>query len=248
MPLDRFSAQAASYAQYRIDYPAALYDWLLPRVPGRERAWDCATGNGQVAVALAGHFQEVAATDLSDNQLRQAAPRPNIHYQPARAEHTDFPAAHFDLITVAQAAHWFNAAAYHREVRRVARPGTVLAEWGYNLLSTDDEELDELIRHFHDVDLAEHWDEHRWHLTDEYSRIPFPFAKVQRAHFEVVRQWSVGWLLGYLRTWSAVQNYRRARHADIVAELEPALRKLWGEEERQVRFPVFARAGIVHSS
>ena len=35
MPLDRFSAQAADYARYRIDYPAELYDWLLPQVAAR---------------------------------------------------------------------------------------------------------------------------------------------------------------------------------------------------------------------
>ena len=65
--LDRFSTQAAAYARYRISYPAALYAWLLPQVPGRRRAWDCATGNGQVAAVLARHFEHVAATDLSPN-------------------------------------------------------------------------------------------------------------------------------------------------------------------------------------
>ena len=134
MALDRFSAQAADYARYRIDYPLALYDWLLPQVVGRARAWDCATGNGQVAVVLAGYFAFVEATDLSANQLAQAAPHPNIRYQTARAEQTPFLNQAFDLITVAQAVHWFEPAAYHREVRRVALPGAVLAEWGYGLV------------------------------------------------------------------------------------------------------------------
>ena len=121
--LDRFSAQAAGYARYRIDYPAELYAWLLPQVAARERAWDCATGNGQVAAVLADSFIRVDATDLSAHQLAQAVQRPNLHYQTARAEHTPFPAQRFDLITVAQAVHWFEPAAYHAEVRRVARHG-----------------------------------------------------------------------------------------------------------------------------
>jgi len=245
MPLDRFSAQAELYARYRIDYPAELYDWLLPQVSGRERAWDCATGNGQVAAVLARHFQQVEATDLSAAQLEKAMPQPNIRYQVARAEHTEFPAQHFDLITVAQAVHWFNAEAYHREVRRVARPGAVLAEWGYNLVQLNEEPLDELLRRFHDDTLRPYWDDNRWHITDEYSRIPFPFARVQRAHFEVRRRWSAEWFLNYLRTWSAVANYRKEHHQDAVLLIEDELKRHWGAGERELRFPIFARAGVV---
>ena len=245
MPLDRFSAQAADYARYRIGYPVELYDWLLPQVAGRERAWDCATGNGQVAVVLAGHFAEVEATDLSASQLAQAAPLPNVRYAVARAEHTEFPAQHFDLITVAQAVHWFNPDAYHREVRRVARPGAVLAEWGYNLVRLGDEPLDALLRQFHDETLGPYWDDNRWHVTDEYARIPFPFAGVRRARFAVRRQWSAEWFLQYLRTWSSVATYQQERGEDAVGLIAAAVAQWWGSGEREVVFPVFARAGLV---
>ena len=243
--LDRFSAQAADYARYRIDYPGELYAWLMPQVASRERAWDCATGNGQVAAVLAESFVRVDATDLSASQLAQAPPRPNISYQTARAEHTPFPDQRFDLVTVAQAVHWFNPDAYHREVRRVARPGAVLAEWGYNLARLDDEPLDALLRRFHDDTLRPYWDDNRWHITDEYSRIPFPFAAVQRAHFEARRSWSAEWFLNYLRTWSAVQNYRKEHRQDAVLLIADELTRLWEGGERDVVFPVFARTGRV---
>ena len=245
-PLDRFSAQAADYARYRIDYPAALYDWLLPQVPARERAWDCATGNGQVAAVLADSFVRVDATDLSARQLAQAAPRPNISYQTARAEHTPFPAQRFDLITVAQAVHWFEPAAYHAEVRRVARPGAVLAEWGYNFARTDSGAVNAALDRFHDETSAPYWDANRGHITDEYARIPFPFAEVQTARFAATRQWAVADLLGYLRTWSAAANYARQHGgADLVALVADELTQLWGPGRREVTFPVFARAGRV---
>ena len=242
--LDRFSAQAAEYARYRIDYPAALYDWLLPQVPGRERAWDCATGNGQVASVLAEHFVRVNATDLSASQLVQAAPCPNVYYQTARAEHTPFPAQRFDLITVAQAVHWFEPEAYHAEVRRVARPGAVLAEWGYGLVHISPE-IDPLIQHFYRVTMGPYWDANRWHLDDEYARIPFPFAKVRRAHFAVRRQWSAEWFLQYLRTWSSVAKYQQERGEDAVDLIAAAVARCWGPGEREVQFPVFIRAGRV---
>ena len=242
--LDRFSTQAADYARYRIDYPAALYDWLLPQVPARERAWDCATGNGQVAAVLAETFVRVDATDLSASQLAQAPPLPNVHYQPARAEATPFPARRFDLITTAQAVHWFEPAAWHAEVRRVARPGAVLAEWGYGLVQVSPE-IDPLLRHFHDATMRPFWDENRWHIADEFARIPFPFADVRRAHFAVRRQWSAAWLLGYLRTWSSVVKYRQERGEDAVEVIAAEVAAWWGTGEREVTFPVFIRTGRV---
>ncbi|MDQ2795501.1 MAG: class I SAM-dependent methyltransferase [Bacteroidota bacterium] len=242
--LDRFSTQAADYARYRIAYPPQLYDWLLPQVESRERAWDCATGNGQVAAALAENFVRVDATDLSENQLAQAPPRPNIHYQRATAEHTSFPNQRFDLITVAQAVHWFDSEAYHAEVRRVARSGAVLAEWGYGLGQISPE-IDPLIGHFYRETMGAYWDANRWHIDDEYARIPFPFADVRRAHFAVRRQWSAAWFLGYLRTWSSVAKYQQARGEDAVALIMAELKQLWGEREREVIFPVFIRTGRV---
>jgi len=244
MPLDRFSTQAADYARYRIDYPAELYAWLLPQVTGHERAWDCATGNGQVAAVLADCFVRVDATDLSASQLAQAVPRSNIHYQNAHAEHTPFPAGRFDLITVAQAVHWFDVAAYHREVRRVARPGALLAEWGYNLTSIN-LEIDPIIQHFHDHTMAPYWDANRGHIAEEYARIPFPFANVQRARFAVRRQLSAGWFLQYLGTWSSVAKYRQQHGADAVARIADELKQLWGTGEREVTFPIFVRTGII---
>ena len=244
--LDRFSAQAADYARYRIAYPAELYDWLLPQVPARERAWDCATGNGQVAGVLAETFVRVDATDLSANQLAQAIPRPNIQYQKARAEETLFPAQRFDLITVAQAVHWFDNEAYHREVRRVARPGAVLAEWGYQLCYLETPELNQVLGTFYDVTSGPYWDANRRHIENEYANLPFPFADVQQARFVVRKHWTAKDMLNYLRTWSATANYARQYvGADMVALVAAELTRLWGPQARPATFPIFARAGRV---
>lgn len=239
--LDRFSAQAELYARYRIDYPPELYGWLLPQVAGRSCAWDCATGNGQVAAVLAEHFARVEATDLSAAQLAQATSHPRIHYQVAPAEHTPFAAASFDLVAVGQAVHWFDMATFNAEVQRVLRPGGVLAEWGYGLVQVSPE-LDPLIQHFYADSMRPYWDANRWHIDDEYARLPFPFGEVQYARFEVQRQWSAEWFLNYLRTWSSVVKYEKQHGHDPVQHIASELTQLWGPGERKVRFPVFARA------
>ena len=245
MPLDRFSTQAATYARYRIDYPAALYDWLLPQVAGRQRAWDCATGNGQVAAALAPHFQQIEATDLSANQLSQAPALPNVRYQVAPAEHSPFPDHCFDLVTVGQALHWFDAPAWHREATRVLRPGSTLAEWGYGTCCIEGAAVHELFARFYETS-APYWDANRRHIEDEYARIPLPLADVQTARFSVARQWTAADMLGYLRSWSAAANYARQHAgADMVALVAEELTRQWGPGERTVTFPVFARAGRV---
>jgi ubiquinone/menaquinone biosynthesis C-methylase UbiE len=122
-PKDNFSAQAGLYARYRPLYPQALYDFLYSHISNFDSAWDCATGNGQVAVELATRFANVYATDISQNQLDNAVVKENIHYFQQRAEHTDFADGAFSLVTVAQALHWFNFDAFNAEVKRVLKPG-----------------------------------------------------------------------------------------------------------------------------
>ena len=245
--LDRFSTQADLYARYRIDYPPELYEWLLPRVPGRQQAWDCATGNGQVAAELARHFAYVEATDISAAQLAQAPPLANVTYQQAPAEHPPFAPATFDLITVAQALHWVNVEAFNHEVHRVLRPGGVIAEWGYGLVQLYHVALDTLIRTFYADTMRPYWDENRWHIDDEYARLPFPFVAAEQARFVVRRQWPAAWFLNYLRTWSSVVKYEKQYGQDPVAALADELTRLWGEGEREVTFPVFLRAGRLYS-
>jgi trans-aconitate methyltransferase len=83
---DNFSQQSGAYAKFRPVYPAALYDFICSQVNHFERAWDCGTGNGQVAGVLADRFQEVYATDISQKQLNRAIRKGNIHYRLAAAE------------------------------------------------------------------------------------------------------------------------------------------------------------------
>ncbi|MEM7040277.1 MAG: SAM-dependent methyltransferase, partial [Bacteroidota bacterium] len=66
---DNFSHASGNYAKFRPQYPADLYDFIFQHVPDFERAWDCGTGNGQAARALAERFARVEATDISANQL-----------------------------------------------------------------------------------------------------------------------------------------------------------------------------------
>ena len=243
-PLDRFSGHANLYAQYRIDYPADLYDFVLSFTKNRQTAWDCATGNGQVAGALAEFFTQVEATDISETQLILAVKKPNINYQISTAEQSPFADNTFDLITVAQALHWFDVAAFHQEVRRVAKPGAVIAEWGYGLVQLGPD-LDPIMLDFYRNRIGPYWDPQRKYIDDAYATLPFPFTDVRQAEFTARRTWSLDRFLNYLRTWSAVRQYIHENEEDPIVGLGEEFAPIWGEGEREVRFPIFLRVGLV---
>jgi hypothetical protein len=91
-------------------------------------------------VQVAEHYDSVLATDVSEEQLLHAAPHPKVRYlhTPDATPGEDLIAmlggeGSVDLITVAQAAHWFDLPAFYGVSRQVLRrPGGVIAVWGYN--------------------------------------------------------------------------------------------------------------------
>jgi SAM-dependent methyltransferase len=243
---DNFSEQAASYARYRPTYPEALYTYVLEQVPHRQRAWDCGTGNGQVAVRLAENFEEVYATDISEQQLAYAIRKPNIHYLVSRAEQSPLPAQCVQLVTVAQAIHWFDLEHFYKEVRRVAEPGAVVAAWCYGMLEISPE-LDEHLSRFYFHTLGPYWDKERQLIDEGYSTIPFPFEEFTAPAFSINCNWDLHDLTGYLNSWSSVRKYIRARNEDPVTALVQQLKPYWedAQEKKPINFPLHMRIGRV---
>ena len=242
---DHFSARSSDYARYRPDYPDALFDWLASLVPAGHVAWDCATGNGQAAGALARHFERVIATDASTRQLASAAPHPRVEYRVAPAEQSGLGDASVDLVTVAQAAHWFDLERFYAEVRRVLRPGGSVVLWSYSVCTVDDA-VDQVIAHFYVDVVGPYWPPDRAAVDDHYRSLPFPFPELTPpAGLTMEKRWSLDDLLGYLGTWSSTQGYVRARGEDPLPALRERLRPAWGEAgtEHLVRWPLHIRAG-----
>lgn len=251
-----FSGHAAAYAQFRPRYPAALFAALAARAPARRAAWDCGTGNGQAALGLADHFERVLATDVSAEQLAQATPHPRVTYRHLVTEPRDLGDASFDLVTVAQAAHWFDLPRFYATVTRVLAPGGVLALWCYSLLEVAPP-IDALVRELHDETLAPDWPPPRALVMNGYRDLPLPFPEVTdeitaelgaatpagSPRFAIEQELSLAGLQGYLATWSAVQQQRRRTGSDPLAALAPQLAHAWGDPQRArvVRWPLHLR-------
>ena len=242
---DYFSAQAAVYAAARPRYPAALFDALAARAPNHRLAWDCGTGNGQAAVALGNHFEQVHATDVSAAQLARASPHPRVTYRCAPADASGLADGAVALVTVAQAVHWFDLSRFYAEVRRVASPGAVCAVWGYGLLTVGEGVDDVVERYYRDV-VGPYWPPGRELVEARYRTLPFPFPEFELPAFVMERQFSLHGLLAFVTSWSATQRYVRARGEDPVPALGDALRSIWGDPEavRCAHWTLHVRAGI----
>jgi SAM-dependent methyltransferase len=243
---DHFSRQASTYAAYRPHYPEALFDHLAALVPRHELAWDCATGSGQAALGLAPHFTRVIATDASAAQIAHATPHPRVEYRVAPAEASGLEAASVDLVTVAQALHWFDVDAFYAEVRRVLAPGGALAVSVYGDVELDDPELDYTVRDFNHGTVGRYWPPERALVDTSYTTLPFPFARVATPTFTLEQRWTLAELAGYLRSWSATTRYIAAHGHDPLPDLERMLAASWGDPERRrrVRWPFTLLVGV----
>ncbi len=240
---DFFSGHAKLYAAFRPSYPKELYQFMFEHVKEFDAAWDCATGNGQVAQYLSPHFDKVFATDISQQQLDNAFQAENILYSVLPAEKTNFPDKQFDLITVGQALHWFDLQQFYTEVRRVAKPDALLAVWGYSVCSVNPA-IDEFFLDFYNNIVGPYWDSARKMVEEEYFNVPFPFQQIQTPKFSLEVEWTLEQFAGYLSTWSATQKYIKDNNHDPVPEI---IRKIATEwiGKKIVSFPIFLKFGRI---
>ncbi|HMP98149.1 MAG TPA: class I SAM-dependent methyltransferase [Cyclobacteriaceae bacterium] len=242
---DLFSAHSALYKTFRPEYPQALYKFILQHIPDNCLAWDVGTGNGQVAKVLSKYFTSVYATDISEKQLAEAPEIENVCYAKCRAENSGLPDRSVDLITIAQALHWFNFESFNIEVKRVARPSALIAAWGYELLRINDE-LDKLIHDFYFNTIGAYWAPERKHIENAYRDIPFPYMKIECPKFSIEQDWTLAQLEGYLNTWSAVQHYMLQHQVNPVDELIARAEAFWpGSTPLRVELPIFLRMGTI---
>lgn len=242
---DHFSRRAALYAACRPHYPESLFEYLAGLSAEHELAIDCGTGNGQAALGLANHFARVVAVDPSPAQISNATARQNVEYRIAPAEKTGVTAKSANLVTAAQALHWFNPPKFFAEATRLLKPNGAIAVWGYGDPIMNSPALDELVHRFNRVKLEAYWLAERRLLLDGYRTIEFPFTELAAPPFELRANWRMNELVGYLRTWSSTARYFEVHGTDPVAELEPSLASAWGDPNtaRVIRWPLYLRVG-----
>ncbi|KAF0099095.1 MAG: hypothetical protein FD187_2997 [bacterium] len=243
---DHFSTRSSGYAAFRPGYPAELFTYLARLTPRQDLAWDCATGSGQAARGLAEHYTRVWATDASAAQIDAAAPHAGVEFRVAPAQASGLPDRSADLVTVAQAAHWFHLPAFYAEVRRVLKPGGLLAIWCYERLATEPA-LDAIVEEFYGGLLGPYWPPERRLVESGYRDLDFPFAEVPAPAIPMTANWTLDQLLGYFSTWSAVKAYQRATGEDPLPVLRERLASAWIslDQAKTIKWPLSVRLGRI---
>lgn len=235
-----FSPFAARYARFRPSYPDELFEFLALLVNRHACAWDCATGNGQAAVGLAEHFRHVVATDVSSEQIEHARPHARIEYRVAPAEASGLRAQSADLVTVAAALHWFDLESFFSEVRRVLRPGGVLAAWTYHAAVIEGP-IGEIIGPLYWDLLKDYFASGARLVDDRYASLSLPGEPLAAPEFFMTAAWTLDELRGFVESWSGTQRYMKERGVHPFAGVAPSLTRLWGDPDqtREIRWPLF---------
>jgi hypothetical protein len=176
---------------------------------------------------LARHFQQVIATDASASQIKHAETLERVRYCVEPAESSGIASDSVDLVTVAQALHWFDLPAFEQEVRRVGRSRAVLAVWSYAILQSTPS-VDAVIETLYNGILGDYWTAERRMVEQGYGNVSFAFEPLEAPAFAMRAYWSLDHLLGYLSTWSAAKRYQRRNDEDPIAMIGDELRLAWG--------------------
>ena len=242
--IQTFSQSSDQYARHRPQYPEELFSYLNEICSAHDSAWDCATGNGQAAVACAQYFTQVEATDRSAEQIQHGIAHSKVHYRVTPAEHTPFADSSFDLITVAAAIHWFDLKEFFREADRLIKPNGILAIWGYAHFEIEPT-IDQIIVKEFLEPIDQFWASGNRLVMNGYRDLAIPFKEIHNTPpFKIQVEWTLTQLSAYLRTWSAVKRFISELGADPVEGLESKLEAVWGAPEivRAVTMPLFFRA------
>ncbi|MCP9808759.1 class I SAM-dependent methyltransferase [Cyanobium sp. HWJ4-Hawea] len=245
---DHFKNVAQYYGEFRPKYPQRLFELITEATSEHQHAWDCATGSGQAAVALAGFFERVTATDASAAQLEQSEPHWKVAYRVAPAEASGLASRSVDAITVAQALHWFPLDAFFQECERVLKPGGILAIWTYSLLMSQKNSINQIIQHYYRNIVGPYWPPQRALVDDCYRSIQLPFKELNLAELRatplaIQENWTLAHLKGYLRSWSASGYLQQAQYQDPLESIREELDTAWGEasQEKTITWPLTLR-------
>lgn len=131
----RFSDRVDDYVRYRPDYPLALLDWLQSE-QGVDASWhvaDIGAGTGISSKLFLDAGYRVTAVE-PNAPMRAAAEQwlqgcEKFDAVDGTADATGLADSSVDLVTVAQAFHWFDEEATRREFARILRPRGLAAIW-----------------------------------------------------------------------------------------------------------------------
>lgn len=131
----KFTGKADIYAKYRPSYPVEAVKFILGKIHADEpKIADIGAGTGIFTELLLKNTAEnttICAVEPNEDMRRKMQPLiqsyDNLYVIGATAENSTLPDKGFDLVTVAQAFHWFDEQKFRRECQRILKSNGVVA-------------------------------------------------------------------------------------------------------------------------
>ncbi|KAN0039505.1 hypothetical protein ACTA71_007294 [Dictyostelium dimigraforme] len=244
---DKFGSVSKSYKNFRPTYSNELYSIIDSFCDSkRDLAIDIGCGSGQATVRLADYFKKVIGFEPSQGQIDNAEKVENVEYRLSAAEKIDLPSGSVDLITVAQAAHWFNLPVFYEESKRLLRDDGSLIIWSYGLMkitnNSDAQKVHE--KHYYETIGKQYWAPERQYIDDEYVDIKPTFENTSRKTISLPKSMSINDMIGYYSSWSGYAAFIKAGNKDVLPEIKETLLNAYKTTDGDsklidVNFPVF---------
>jgi SAM-dependent methyltransferase len=238
---ERFSDRVQAYVKYRPGYPEGVLQLLRREFrlgPGRIAA-DVGSGTGIFSKLLLQSGCSVVGIE-PNAPMRDAAAEflsafPTYRGQDGTAERTGLGDASVDLVTCAQAFHWFDAVKASTEFRRILKAGGGVAiVWNDRALGDRGfGDAYEKFLHEHGTDYAQVsrvGSDQVEHIYDYFKP-----EKLQRVTFPNFQLFDFDGLLGRVRSASYSPRPDSPAYASMVAALRE-LHEKYADEQAQVRF------------
>ena len=242
----RFGHAADEFQRYRRDYPTALYDRILAKIPeqNRTRAIDLGAGTGIVTGHWVENFRDVISVEPDAGMATKIAEHfPRVTIRMVTAEEHEQPPESIDLISIANALHWMDAGRVMANVELWLRPGGILAICGGRFPRTPRPVREIVRREFHD-----HWNQFRDSRLDSTNTSEFARAALTVRLREVeddlipnTHLLSPGEFAGFCSSTSYGSAYARSVPDSEVywRDLEERFLRAWPEEKFPVDFNVW---------
>ena len=225
-----FSDKSDLYESARPTYPIELYDYLFSISPSNKLVWDCACGSGQAAIGLADRFDHVYASDISKEQIENAKQHQKIEYVVAPSEKCALGNDSCDLITVAQALHWFDYGAFWPEALRVLKPGGIFSAWGYSWPILK-EELDTVFKTDILKVVEPYWAQQNKLIWNHYKNVDFPFEELEAPKQVMEIHWNLDEFFNFIHTFSATRRCIDDIGNSFFEQAYAKAKKVWGNPE-----------------
>lgn len=247
--------QARMYQSFRPMYTEEVVMGIMARVPQAHRDLyvDVACGSGQLTRLVAPYFKKSVGIDRSQEQLSNAVNDrgASLEYRIGSAFELPFPDASVDLVTVAQAFHWFLP--YEKafaEINRVLKPGGVFVTAGYSFpqILEPKEAMRFPNKLFYDILGSDKspgqpgcwWGHNTPTVEYHYRDIEFPFAEsVVREVFPYRTTKSTDHYCNYLRTFSGYRTLLRSGEKDPMPEIGAAIKGVAPSGNLEMEIPFF---------